>query len=117
MRSGDGQEVDVRSGDQILRSLGIFSPIMVYCPTNDALVQVTDRLSPVGLCCMLDSLTGLYLTADELFAVRHSTFFNYQFGFDVSIPSQDVFDQYSLQRQHTIQLSNGTQFLYNSHTG
>ena len=50
MRSGDGQEVDVRSGDQILRSLGIFSPIMVYCPTNDALVQVTDRLSPVGLC-------------------------------------------------------------------
>jgi hypothetical protein len=60
----DGQE-DFRSGDQILRSLGIISPIMVYCPTNDALVQVTDRLSPVGLCCMLDSLTGLYLTADE----------------------------------------------------
>ena len=85
---------------------------MVYCPTNDALVQVTDRLSPVGLCCMLDSVTGLYLTADELFAVRHSTFFNYQFGFDVSIPSQEVFDQYSLPRQHTIQLSNGTQILY-----
>ena len=89
---------------EMLRSLGIISPIMVYCPTNDALVQVTDRLSPVGLCCMLDSVTGLYLTADELFAVRHSTFFNYQFGFDVSIPI-------SLPRQHTIQLSNGTNFI------
>ena len=95
MRSGDGQDVDFRSGDQILRSLGIFSPIMVYCPTNDALVQVTDRLSPVELCCILhvlvilhvlDSLTGLYLTADELFAVRHSTLRNYQFGFYVSMP-------------------------------
>ena len=65
MRGGDGQEADLRSGDQILRSLGIFSPIMVYCRTNDALVQVTDRLSPVELCCMLDSLTGLYLTASS----------------------------------------------------
>jgi hypothetical protein len=114
--SGDNEveyeDVDVRTGDEILRSLGIPSPTMVYCPTTDSLVQVTDRLSPVGLCCMLDSVTGLYLTADELFAVRHSTFFNYQFGFDVSIPSQEVFDQYSLPRQHTIQLSNGTQILY-----
>ena len=49
----------------------------------------SDLLSPVELCCMLhvlDSLTGLYLTADELFAVRHSTLRNYQFGFYVSMP-------------------------------
>jgi len=32
MRGGDGQEADLRSGDQILRSLGILSPIIPpYC--------------------------------------------------------------------------------------
>ena len=56
--SGDNEveyeDVDVRTGDEILRSLGIPSPTMVYCPTTDSLVQVTDRLTPVGLCCLLD---------------------------------------------------------------
>jgi hypothetical protein len=82
------EDVDVRTGDEILRSLGIPSPTMVYCPANDALLQVTDRSAPVGLCCQLDSQTKFYLTADELYAVRHSVCFNYQFGFDVSIPPQ-----------------------------
>ena len=74
------EDVDVRTGDEILRSLGIPSPTMVYCPANDALLQVTDRSAPVGLCYQLDSQTNFYLTADELYAVRHSVCFNYQFG-------------------------------------
>ena len=47
-----------------------------------------------------------------MYAVKHSVCFNYQFGFDVSIPAQSVFDQYSLPRQHTVRLHNGTTFLY-----
>jgi len=38
------EEVDLRTGDEILRSLGIPSPTMVYCPVNDALLHVTDHL-------------------------------------------------------------------------
>ena len=56
------EDVDVRTGDEILRSLGIPSPTMVYCPANDALLQVTDRSAPVGLCYQLDSQTNFYLT-------------------------------------------------------
>lgn len=85
---GDIDQATATSGDEILRSLGIPFSMLVYCPTTDALVQVTDRNSPVGLCSQLDTKTGLYLTNDELYAVRHSILFNYQFGFDVSIPTQ-----------------------------
>jgi len=58
------EEVDLRTGDEILRSLGIPSPTMVYCPVNDALLHVTDRLEAVGLCCQLDKRINLYLTGD-----------------------------------------------------
>ena len=100
------------SGDEILRSLGIPFSMLVYCPTADALLQVTDRTSPVGLCSQFDTKTGLFLTSDESYAVRHSIQFNHQFGFDVSIPNQSVYDLYSLPRLHVIALSNGVQFQY-----
>ena len=109
--SGEGDSNN-RSGDEVLRELRIPMQTMVYCPLADVLLHVTDRSTAVGLCCHKDPRTELYLTADELYAVRHSVNFNYQFGFAVSIPNQSVFDQYSLPRQHTVQLSNGTQFLY-----
>jgi hypothetical protein len=103
---------NTRSGDEVLRDLRIPMQTMVYCPLTDVLLHVTDRSTAVGLCCHQDPQTEFYLTADELYAVRHSVNFNYQFGFAVSIPNQSVFDQYSLPRQHTVQLTNGTQFLY-----
>ena len=108
--SGEGDSN--RSGDEVLRDLGIPMQTMVYCPLADGMLHVTDRSTAVGLCCHLEPQVELYLTADELYAVRHVVNFNYQFGFAVSMQNQSVFDQYSLPRQHTVQLSNGTQFLY-----
>ena len=74
--SGEGDSN--RSGDEVLRDLGISMQTMVYCPLADGMLHVTDRSTAVGLCCHLEPQIELYLTADELYAVRHVVNFNYQ---------------------------------------
>jgi len=59
---------DGLSGFALLQALQIPVQPLVYCDQREGLVKVTDRTSPMGLCLNLDPQSGLYMTADELYA-------------------------------------------------
>ena len=59
---------DGLSGFALLQALQIPTQPLVYCDQLQALVKVTDRSSARGLCLNEDPQSGLYMTADELYA-------------------------------------------------
>jgi hypothetical protein len=109
----DDSSFDGLSGFALLQALQIPTQPLVYCDQLQALVKVTDRSSATGLCLNVDPQSGLYMTADELYAcANYTTKMDYHYGFFVATPSNKVFQEYGLQKQTTAYLSSSNQFIY-----
>lgn len=115
-RSETGDEesvVEALTGFDLLANLNIPSQPLVYCPIAQGLVKVTDRQEAVGLCLNQDADSGLYMTADELYAcTNHIRNVDYHLGFFVATPSQRVYNKYGLEKRLRAQPTYQDEFLY-----
>ena len=115
-RSETGDEesvVEALTGFDLLANLNIPSQPLVYCPIAQGLVKVTDRQEAVGLCLNQDTDSGLYMTADELYAcTNHIRNVDYHLGFFVATPSQRVYNKYGLEKRLQAQPPYQDEFLY-----